>query len=60
MQAHNMENKPVITSGRRNQGRGNIRFGYKTIVGLYKIICAKLLKIVKHREILKVIQILKK
>ena len=60
MQAHNIEKKLVITSGKRNRGRGNIRVGDKNIIGLYEIMCVKLLKILKHTEIFKVIQILKK
>ena len=44
----------MVTSGVRvrEQGRDNIRVGEKgVIMGLYEIMCVKLLKIVKHYRI---------
>ena len=48
-----IENKPVVTSGEKEGERGNIkgRGKKRVIMGLYKIICVKLLKFLKHYRI---------
>ena len=45
-----IENKLVVTSEERDGGRSNTRVGKskRVIMGLYEIMCVKLLKIVKH------------
>ena len=43
-----IENKLVVTNGRGKGGRGKIGMKEKSVMGLYEIICVKLLKIVKH------------
>ena len=37
-----IENKLVVTSGEREEGRGNIGVGEKRVIGLYEIICVQL------------------
>ena len=45
-----IENKLVVTSGKRKRSRVNSRTMDKkeVIMGLYEIVCVKFLKIVKH------------
>ena len=37
-----IENKLVVTSGEREEGRGNIGVGEKRVIGLYEIICVNM------------------
>ena len=47
-----IKNKLVVTSGEREKRKGKKGVGEKRIiVGLYKIMCVKYLKIVKHYRI---------
>ena len=48
-----IENKPVVTSGKRKRSRVNSRTTDKkeVIMGLYEIMCVKLWEIVKHYRI---------
>ena len=49
-----IENKPVVTTGERERGRGKIGVGKKkkrVIMGLYEIMYVKFLKTVKHYRI---------
>ena len=42
----------MVTNGERKRVRGNTRVGEKKIIiGLYEIMCVKLLKIEKHYRI---------
>ena len=45
-----MENKLVVTNRQKKVGRGKM-VGGRIIMGLYEIICMKLLRIVKHYHI---------
>ena len=45
-----MENKLVVTNRQKKVGRGKL-VGGRIIMGLYEIICMKLLRIVKHYHI---------
>ena len=47
-----IENEPVVTNGERGGRRGNIEVREKRLImGLYEIMCVKLLKIIKHYRI---------
>ena len=56
-----IKNKLVVTSGEREGGRGNIGLeGKRIIMGLYEIMCVKLLKIIKHYRIERIFHSIKK
>ena len=59
--ATDAEDKLVVTTAERKEGKGNVGVGRKrAIMGLYEIMCVKLLKIVKHHRILEILHSVKK
>ena len=47
-QTHIHRNQTMATSGEREVGKGNIGLGENQVIRICKIMCMKLLKILKH------------